>query len=210
MTTTIDYLDLGLQAFTLAVGLGGFAAVLISMSHSRQLQRTQTGPYVRVDIGPSSGIPDADIPAPYYEDSTQGVNLMESDGGGATEVSAWFRNYQTAALGFALGVRATFVVDIADDPNVHQLYVEIPYLEHDKCVRITLASMPTLKESSIMLLQLSFYDYYDKLHRHVYGRKGTNALHGRLLWLNQVSGIESTPEGRSRGEGIDYNVGGAY
>jgi hypothetical protein len=95
-----------------------------------------------------------------------------------------------------------------EEHATHQIDVEIPYVEIDKCVRVSLVSLPPEQDALVMLIQLSFYDLYDDLHRHTYGSKGTNALHGRLVWLNVQGETESTPEGRSRGEGVDYNIGG--
>lgn len=178
--------------------------VILALRSNRVQQRTQSGPYVRVDIGPSAGVEDQkDIDEAYYQDSSQLVDLAGGEEE-QTEISSWFRNYQQSALGFALGVTATFLVQ---GDITHLVDVEIPYLEFGKTVRVGLAAIPTEGDVLVMLMSLAFYDFYDQRHRHVYGQKSTNGLHGRLVWTRTEGLGESTPEGRSRGDGVDYNVG---
>ena len=150
----------------------------------------------------------ARLPEPYYKDLSQFVDLGRNDEGDHIEIYAWFRNYQVSPLGFALGVQATFVLKLADEEVPRRLDVEIPYVEQDKCVELLLVSVPPAIDCTVMLVRLGFQDLHDDRHRHVYGETGTNALHGRLLWVRSAGMEASTPEGRSRGEGVDYNVGG--
>lgn len=201
---SFDYLQLAVQVTGVLVALLGLGGVVLSLRSNRAQQRIQTVPYVRVDIGPTGGIEDQrDIGALYYEDSSQRVDLSGGQDQ-SVEISAWFRNYQQSDLGFALGVRASFLIH-GDTP--HQTDVEIPYLEKGKTVRLGMAIIPAVGDVSAMLISLSFYDIYDQKHVHVYGHKSTNALHGRLVWIRDYEFSESTPEGRSRGQGVDYNVG---
>jgi hypothetical protein len=202
---TFDYVQLFVQSLGVLVALVGLGGVVLSLKWNREQQRIQNGPYVRVDIGLTKGIPDQkDIKNDvYYEDSSQLIDLTRGTSP-STELSAWFRNYQQNALGFALGVRASFLIQ---GDTAHQTDVEIPYVEYGKTVRIGLATIPTEGDITAMLISLSFHDFYDQTHTHIYGQKSSNALHGRLVWLRSDSEDESTPEGRSRGEGVDYNVG---
>jgi hypothetical protein len=209
----LDYVSLGLDVATLVATVAGLGFVIFSLWQSVRQQRVETGPYVRVDIGPTDGIPDQQEVEVYYEDHSQILDFSAGGRGAPSlEIAAWFRDYQTSPLGFALGVTATFLVEVVslDDESseVHFVDVEIPYLEFSKCSKVRLVSLPSDSESSVMLSSLSFHDLYDKRHSHVYGERGTNAVHGRLLWLNKPGHYEeSTPEGRSRGAGVDYNVG---
>jgi hypothetical protein len=206
-----DYFSIAVQACTPLVGILGLAGVVYSLKRNREQQRIQAGPYVRIDIGPTAGIEDQRELDVYYADVSQVVDL--SHGAENTlEISAWFRNYQSEALGFALGVTASFVVEVTE-PSVartrsDQVDVEIPYLEYGKCVRIALARLPIQLELTVILLSVSFYDLYDQLHEHAYGKNSSSAMHGRLVWQKTDDFEESTPEGRSRGRGVDYNIGG--
>lgn len=199
----IDYIELTVQAIGVLVAIVGLGGVILSLHDNRVQQRTQNGPYIRVDIGPSAGIADRkDVKDEYYEDSSQLVNLT-GDHEHSVEISSWFRNFQSSPLGFALGVRATFLFE-AD--HAERIDVEIPYLEFGKTVRVGLARIPAEGDITATLVSLTFFDLYDHKHIHVYGQKSTNAIHGRLVWVRGEE-AESTPEGRSRGQGVDYNVG---
>jgi hypothetical protein len=163
---------------------------------------------VRVDIGPKTGIHDRPGVDAYYEDASQHVDLANPDES-SIEVSVWFRNYQSNDLGFAMGVIATFLVQISDDADraVHFVDVEIPYLEYRKAVKVDLVSVPKSRDVLVMVTSLVFHDFYDQRHEHSYAEEGTNALHGRLVFVANHEVMESSPEGRSRGTGVDYNVG---
>ena len=209
----LDYIGLFLEFGTFLVTTLGLGFVVLSLNQSTRQQRIEEGPYVRIDIGLSEGIEDQRTVPVYYEDSSQVLDLRWNRDDPGLEISAWFRNYQKHPLGFALGVTGTFIVEVpagdeADESSAHVIDVEIPYLEFGKCVKVHLASLPSSRESAALLSSLSFYDLYDHRHQHIYGQRSTNALHGRLYWLHTADGTtESTPEGRSRGTGVDYNVG---
>jgi hypothetical protein len=204
----LDYASFFLDVVALVVTLGGLGFVVAALRQTGRQQRIEAAPYVRIDIGLKDGIPDRPGVADYYEDTSQKVNLTLPEQP-SLEVCAWFRNYQSSDLGFAMGVIATFLVELSDatETSIDFVDVEIPYLEFEKTVKVDLAAVPATKEMLVMVTSLVFYDFYDQYHKHTYGRKSSNGLHGRLVFISNSEVTESSPEGRSRGKGVDYNVG---
>jgi hypothetical protein len=200
---TIDYVTALLSFLSLLATGAGLGFVVRSLNQASEQQRVEAGPYVRVDLGSVDlEMPDFQRPQHHYRSHEQVLDLRSGEGRSIV-LSAWFRNLQTHNLGTAFGVRATFVVEGDDfEPAVRQ--VEIPYLEAGKPVLVDILRCQTSQNPGVILSELRFYDFYDRQHRHQFGSKGTNALHGRLRSVIQDGKIVSDPEGRSRGHGVEF------
>lgn len=200
----LDFVTLAVDISTLAVTGFGLYFVVASLKQAGKQQRIEAGPYVRVDIGsPDEDMPDFIKPEVSYHDFTQASSFILDEDVEAITISAWFRNYQAHPLGMALGITAVFLIESAEmEPVIKD--VRIAYLENEKSVLIDLAKIARGQDATVRLLSLSFLDFYDQRHEHTFGGKGTNALHGRLIAVYENGGLTARPEGRSRGNGVDF------
>jgi len=201
----VDYVTVGLGLAGLISTVVGLSFVVVQLRRTAEQQRTEAGPYVRVDLGSLQlSMDDFERPRAYFHNHTEYVDLATGDES-ASMLVAWFRNYQGHPLGMALGVTATFSIDDGSGTSfIKNVY--IPYLERGKAVAIDLVRCPSNGAVEVTLISISFLDFYDHRHEHSYGEAGTNALHGRLRALIQEGRLESVPEGRSRGSGIDLGL----
>jgi hypothetical protein len=201
----LDYASFVVSALTLLVTAAGLSFVVFSLKQSGRQQRIEAGPYVRVDIGSATEVmSDYEKPVPIYHDGRQATNLASSENSDSITISAWFRNYQTHPLGMALGVTAVFLVEVGElEPVVND--VRIAYLEVGKPVLVDIVQFDRAYDATVQLLSLTFQDFYDEQHEHRFGIAGTNALHGRLIATYEKGVLISRPEGRSRGEGVDFD-----
>ena len=120
-------------------------------------------------------------------------------------MSAWFRNYQEHSLGMAIGVSAVFLVDTGAVESVLD-DVFIAYVEGDKPVILDIATVSRSLGATVQLLSVAYVDFYDRRYSHVYGESGTNALHGRMICIVTPESIQSMPNARPRGSGVDFEV----
>lgn len=191
-------------AAALAAGVGLFG-VYYSLRKDRRQARIEAGPYVRVDVFPADDEQvDFEAPASYYETRTSLVDIAGDleDDATATFV-ACFRNYQPHALGTAFRVAAFFVLEIrseeSDEAEYRYSIVTIPYIEHEKAVKLHLFRISLTSSATVWLARLAFSDFYDGFHEHSEG-SNENALHGRLTCVYDGSSFRSIPEGRPAGK----------
>ncbi len=210
--SSLDYVQAVATVIGVVVATAGLGGVLYSLSQTRRDQRTQSGPYVRIDVCPLEGADDFDPPEPHFGNTLRVVDLAP-DRPEAEKVTlcAWIRNYQAHPLGFALAVTAFFVLEAKglrgdgsgpDEPEYS--LVEVPYLEFNKPVRVDLFKIPRESVAFLWLASVSFYDFYDHRHEHQFGQRSTNALHGRLACDYVPGRVESIPEARPRGPKVAY------
>ena len=107
------------QAVGTFAALTGVIGIFFQVVQNAGQQRRETGPYVRVDIGPTSGKAATQFVRPdaYIFLSEDYIDV--SGDSGATpyvSISAWLRNYQTHPLGVCFTLRTEFHF-IARDPS---------------------------------------------------------------------------------------------
>ena len=180
-------------------GLGG---VIWTLRRGRRQQRVQSGPYVRVDIGPTIGATsDFEAPKdPHYVSSDYVVDLApDLADDQKVSLSAWLTNYQPHPLGMAFRVLAFFIIEVRPRGSFVPVYrysiVRTAYVERKKSVKIELFKVPGDSTAVLWLSRLAFSDFYDEYHEHSEG-KNENALHGRLTCTYANGNFMCIPEGR--------------
>ena len=180
-------------------GLGG---VIWTLRRGRRQQRVQSGPYVRVDVGPTTAATsDFEAPKnPHFVSSDDVVDLApDLDDDQKVSLSAWLTNYQPHPLGTAFRVAAFFVIEVRPHASLVPVYqysiVRVAYVEHKKPVKIELFRVPGNSTAVLWLSRLAFSDFYDEYYKHYEG-KNENALHGRLTCTYANGNFTCIPEGR--------------
>ena len=190
-------------------GLGIFC-IWRTVSETRKEQRTQAGPYVRVDIGVADVIDgDFNPPTPHYTNLSNILDLdKDTPDCEKVIISAWLTNYQAHPLGFALGVKLAFFVYLATQEQFEEYNARVAYLEFGKPVRVDLVKTRPVTDTDegvvVGVVRLTYHDIYDQRLEHQEGLQGTNALHGRLTCVVDSNGVLSQPEAWPRGKQITY------
>ena len=202
-TTWVDQVQAWGTIAGIAVAVLGFIAIYITLRETRKQQRTQAGPYVRIDLGVAEeSVDDFEPPKVHYADTSNVVDLDEATPSSEkVTISAWLRNYQSHPLGFALGVNLNLFLYASSSRNgdrSQDVTVEIAYLEYGKPVRVDLikANVPSGPDESIVVsvVEVRYYDFYDQLNVHVFEQEGTNGLHGRLSCVITQDRVSSVPQ----------------
>lgn len=186
------------QAVGTFAALAGVIGIFFQIQQNAARQRKETGPYVRVDIGPTT----EDTVSPF--DKPEAYIILERDfidvGGDDSTVrqvsiSAWLRNYQTHPLGMCFSVSMGFhyrTISPLEETNVGVELWEIAYLEHGKAVQIELFRLPVDWSISVELVYLEYQDFYAQ--KHLYLENHSPGIHGRLeCFYSPPDGFESIP-----------------
>lgn len=200
----IDHLQAWSTLAAAAVALVGLTGIFFTLRRGRKQQRIGFGPYIRVDVGPTSGrTEDFRAPYPQYV-SDQQVDDLAPDLNDQEKVTlaAWLTNYQPHPLGTAFRVLAFFALEIRVPesllPQYRYAIVTVAYVEHGKPVKIELFRVPREWRAVLWLARLAFSDFYDQFHKNSEGRN-ENALHGRLTCEYRDGLFACVPEGRPAG-----------
>ena len=191
----------------IAIGTGalpfGFIGAYIQIEEGRRRRRVELSPYIRVDIGSNNRAHATHFnkPTSYFTRKETCVDLAPDRAGyEKVNVSAWFRNYQVHALGFAVTIRARFLIQIYDPvEEIHTISilppVEIAYLENGYTVEAELIRAPENWSFSVEVIEVAYRDIYDREHQYSVGLgNNSNVIHGRLLFFhNPEEGNVSLP-----------------
>lgn len=206
-----DYVQTVATVLGVVIATGGLGGVLYSLYQARRDQRTQSGPYLRIDVALRDGTEDFKPPKAHFANSLKVVDLApDISESKKLTLSAWIRNYQSHPLGFALAISAFFVLETrrlgteVDDAEAEYFLLEVPYVEYEKPVRVDLFKIPKDVSAFLWLASVSFYDFYDRRHEHQFGQRSSNALHGRLSCDYAPERVESIPEARPRGPKVEF------
>lgn len=172
-----------------AVAFIGFALTIWSLKLARRRERIEVDAYIRVDLGPSEGA--ADYTAPEAKDITPyvlGLPVAVWDPGRHGKVIAvWFRNEQTHALGFALGVGAQITTEVTNPKGESQEIKHRPkvsYIEPSESVKIDLVRFPPDCSARAVLISIEYRGlYYD----------ASNTRHGRWECVYEDGQFRSIP-----------------
>ena len=204
----VDHAQTWATVAAAAVAAAGLTGVLLNVRAARLQQRIQSGPYVRIDISPTSlEVGGFKPPKPHHVLSDSAIDLSP----GAAEdqkvtISAWATNYQTHPLGFALRVAFLVVVETPGPGEPAELGVTIPYLEQDKPIQVDLVKISRNEEVTVRLLFLSYYDLYDRKVEQGWLKKGTNALHGRLACTYSKGDVDNSPQAWPTGSNVSSTL----
>jgi len=201
-----DILSLALDFLTLFVTAAGLGFVVYSLKQATSQQRVESGPYVRVDIADIDNPGDFAPPPHHFRRSDLASEISLPIDNEVVTVAAWFRNYQTNDLGMAFGLSATFLVE-PEGAESFMNKVFIAYLEQGKPVVTDVLRAPGNAEVAVTLISLTYVDFFDHEHAHNHGEKGTNGLHGRLIYRRSRNTARSVPEARSMAKGVSYEDG---
>jgi hypothetical protein len=201
---TLDYASSLIEVLTFAVTGFGLYFVVTSLRRSSEQQRTEAGPYVRIDVGANAVETDFSPPNVYYRNELHSIDLAPEVGDKeAVTLCAWLRNYQSHPLGMAIAVTASFLIEVdGAEPVLND--VRIAYLEHEKPVEVDLVRIRRDATAHATLIKLSFLDFYSHRYEHEYRGKSTNALLGRLQCTYESGQVEATPESRPHGKGVEF------
>ena len=186
------------QAVGTFAALTGVIGILIQVRQNAERQRKETGPYVRVDIGPTVG----NTATPFIKPEAYIVlarDHIDVAGGGSrpphVSISAWFRNYQSHPLGMCFTVRAEFhysALTHSGFPVIGSGTWDIAYLEYDKPVQIELFRLPKNWSILVELYSLRYQDFYGV--RQLFSEDYSTGIHGRLRCsYAPQDGFESLP-----------------
>ena len=186
------------QAVGTFAALTGVIGIFFQVVQNAGRQRKETGPYVRVDIGPTSGNAATPFTRPQAYIFLSKDCIDVADDGSATphvSISAWLRNYQTHPLGICFTVRIEFHYS-ARDPSgklvIDRGTWDIAYLEHDKPVQIELFRLPRDWSIVVDLFSLKYQDF-DGVQQS-FSEDHSTGIHGRLRCsYDPQYGIESIP-----------------
>ena len=200
----MDWTDLGLKAVGGVLALGGLAGVALNIWWSRREQRIASGPFIRVDI---SGVGDTDFapPRPHYSNENEVIDLT-LPGEGPVSIWTWISNVQPHPLGFAVGVTAHLLLEMAraDGKLVLEIAeVKVAYVQWKRPVRIEVFRIPRSSIASVRLVSLVFYDLYQRRHEHAVGGDSRNGIYGRFLCDYSNDRCVSTPEAWPQGRRIE-------
>lgn len=169
-------------ALATAATLGVIALTLPEIERGFIDSRADRSPYVRVDVVPTAPhrLPEFRPGTPYYHRTDSVSDFAETDEP-AVRVSAWFRNYQSHPLGFAIGVTAVFVLERLDDASgdIALTEVSVPFLECLKPVKVDLFQFPLAWRTRASLARLNYTD----LRKRSYERAldgDDEVMHGRF------------------------------
>ena len=186
------------QAVGTLAALTGVIGIFYQVVQNSERQRKETGPYVRVDIGPTVGNTATPFPRPVAYIVLAGDYIDVADGVSAVphvSVSTWLRNYQVHPLGMCFTLQAEFhytAFDPVGNPFIGGGIWEIAYLEHDKPVQIELFRLPQNWSILVELFSLRYQDFHGA--KQSFSLYFSTGIHGRLrcIYDPQV-GFESLP-----------------
>lgn len=212
----LDHVQAWSTFATVIVATVGLLGIYRTVQISRDEQRVQWQPYLRVDVAPTTGKHEDFTPPPAYHSNPDLVNDLQDDLSWEKKVSfsAWVRNYQTNPLGTALAVSIFAIIEYEeppgpdeDEPTLGAQYnrVRTPYCEVNKPVSIELFRIPRDWQATVWIVNTTFYDIRDNRHSHVYREAGTDAEHGRLACTYRNGIFVSTPEARPRGPKVSFD-----
>lgn len=186
------------QAVGTFAALMGVIGIYFQIRQNAARQRKETGPYVRVDIGPTVDDTNTPFKKPktYIFLKTDFIDVESEDSTvPRVSISAWLRNYQTHPLGMCFSVSVGFhyrTISPSEETNVGVGLWEIAYLEHGNAVQIELFRVPADWSILVELVYLEYQDFYSQ--KHLYMENHSPGIHGRLECLyNPQDGFESTP-----------------
>ena len=186
------------QAVGTFLALTGVIGIFYQVGQNSERQRKETGPYVRVDIGPTAG----DTASPFLRPEAYIVLADEyvDIAAGGSEVadigiSAWLRNYQTHSLGMCFTVQAEFNYSAVNSSGEHFIGSgtwELADLEHGKLVQMQLFRLPLSWSIRVELASLKYQDFYG-VHQS-FSPYFSTGIHGRLeCSYEPQTGFESIP-----------------
>ena len=186
------------QAVGTFAALTGVIGIFFQIQQNAARQRKETGPYVRLDIGPTV----EDTMTPFNKPKTYiflDTGFIDVGGDASTvprvSISAWLRNYQTHPLGMCFSVSVGFhyrTISPSEETNVGVELWEIAYLEHGHAVQIELFRLPADWSILVDLLYLEYRDFHSQ--KYLYMVDHSPGIHGRLECLySPQDGFESTP-----------------
>ena len=191
------------QAVGTFSALTGVIGIFFQIQQNAARQRKETGPYVRVDIGPTveDTMTPFNRPTTYIVLATDFIDVGGGDPGiPRVSISAWLRNYQTHPLGMCFSVSVGFhyrTISPSGETDVGVELWEIAYLEHGNAVQIELFRLPADWSILVELVYLEYQDFYSQ--KHLYIENHSPGIHGRLECLySPQDGFESTPVARPR------------
>ena len=127
-TILLEHVQAWAMVGTGVVAAIGLAGVYLSVREGRKQQRIQSGPFIRVDIGPTSDtISNFETPAAHFinREFVQDIALdtaADQADDQKVSVSAWATNYQTHPLGLAYGVSLRFIYEIMKFQNLQHIF----------------------------------------------------------------------------------------
>ncbi len=186
------------QAVGTVAALTGVIGIFYQVAQNSKRQRKETGPYVRVDIGPTVGNAASPFPRPAAYIMLARDYIDVAGGGSAVpdvSVSAWLRNYQVHPLGMCFTLQAEFhytAFDPAGNPFIGGGIWEVAYLEHDKPVQIELFRLPKNWSILVELFSLRYQDFHGA--KQSFSPYFSTGIHGRLrCTYDPQDGFESLP-----------------
>ena len=186
------------QAIGTFAALTGVIGIFFQVRQNTVRQRKETGPYVRVDIGPT--VEDTTTPftrpGAYIVLARDYIDVADDDKAAAkVSISAWFSNYQTHPLGMCFSLSAEFTYEAqapSGETTVGLGRWEIAYLEHGKPVQLELVRVPKDWSISVDLSALRYQDFHGT--QQLYDEYFSTGIHGRLkCFYVPQDGFESIP-----------------
>ena len=186
------------QAVGTFAALTSVIGIFVQVLQNAERQRKETGPYVRVDIGPTVGNTATPFTKPEAYIVLAADFIDVTDGGSANphvSVSAWLRNYQSHPLGTCFTVRAEFhfrASTPAGEPVIGSGTWDMAYLEHGKPIQVELFRLPRNWSILVELFSLRYEDFYGV--QQLYSEDYSMGIHGRLKCsYDPQRGFESLP-----------------
>ena len=186
------------QAVGTFAALTGVIGIFIQVRQNAERQRKETGPYVRVDIGPTVQNTATPFTKPEAYIVLARDHIDVAGGVSATphvSISAWLRNYQSHPLGMCFTVQIEFhysALTPLGNPVIGLGTWDIAYLEHDKPVQIELFRLPKDWSILVELFSLKYQDFYGV--QQSFSGDYSTGIHGRLMCsYDPQYGFESLP-----------------
>ena len=172
------------QAVGTFAALTGVIGIFFQVRQNAERQRKETGPYVRVDIGPTvsdTATPFTRPKAYVFLDSDY-INVAGDDSAiPHVSISAWLRNYQNHPLGMCFTVHTEFHYSArapSGEPVIGLGTWDIAYLEQDKPVQIELFRLPQDWSILVELFSLQYQDFNGV--QQSFSEDYSTGIHGRL------------------------------
>jgi len=148
-------------------------AILVTSAQTKDRQQLEVEGYLRVDIGPPGGTEDYTPPESVVFTERRYLKSIGDVSEQDPIISVWYRNLQTAPLGFVLGVFARISAEIVDlEGRIYnvELTHQLPYVEPGRSVRMDFVQFPRSWQASARIEAVK----YRSLHW-----DGATPKHGR-------------------------------
>ena len=186
------------QAVGTFAALIGVIGIFFQIRQNAERQRKETGPYVRVDIGPTVGDTATPFtkPGAYIVLDSDYIDIADSSSATPhASISAWLRNYQTHPLGMCFTLHIEFhysALTPSGSPVIGRGTWDIAYLEHNKPVQIELFRLPKNWSMLVELFSLKYQDFYGV--QQLFNEDFSTGIHGRIRCsYDPQDGFESIP-----------------